>query len=111
MLPAQHNTPFHCTTHPILHFITITTKFLSKYCTKRVLDTEMNGYQFYRKTFLRSIDLTNQKVLNFHFDLSLKLSQGDVHDFSGEVPKFSGEVENDLRGCVHPPHTSLKIRP
>jgi hypothetical protein len=35
---------------------------------------------------------------NFHFDLSLKLSQGEVHDFSGEVQKFSGEVRNDLRG-------------
>jgi hypothetical protein len=35
---------------------------------------------------------------NFHFDLSLKLSQGEVHDFSGEVQKFSGEVPNDLRG-------------
>jgi hypothetical protein len=28
---------------------------------------------------------------NFHFHLSLKLSQGEVHDFSGEVQKFSGE--------------------
>ena len=35
---------------------------------------------------------------NFHFDLSLKLSQGEVHDFSGEVQKFSGEVQNDLGG-------------
>jgi hypothetical protein len=30
---------------------------------------------------------------NFHFDLSLKLSQREVHDFSGEVQKFSGEVQ------------------
>jgi hypothetical protein len=29
---------------------------------------------------------------NVHFDLSLKLFQGEVHDFSGEVQKFSGEV-------------------
>jgi hypothetical protein len=39
---------------------------------------------------------------NFHFDLSLKLSQGEVHD-------VSGEVQNDLRGGAHlptPPHTS-----
>jgi hypothetical protein len=28
-------------------FIIITAKFLSKYCIKRVLDTEMNGYQVY----------------------------------------------------------------
>jgi hypothetical protein len=34
---------------------------------------------------------SNQKMSNFHFDLSLKLSQGEVHD-------FSGEVLNDLRG-------------
>jgi hypothetical protein len=38
---------------------------------------------------------------NFHFDLSLKLSQGEVHDFLGEVQKFSGEVQNDLRGGAH----------
>jgi hypothetical protein len=30
---------------------------------------------------------------NFNFDLSLKLSQGEVHDFSGVVQKFSGEVQ------------------
>jgi hypothetical protein len=57
---------------------------------------------------------------NFHFDLSLKLSQGEVRHFSGEVQEFSGEVQNDLRGgakilrggakrsqgrCA-PPHTS-----
>jgi hypothetical protein len=42
---------------PILPFITnIATKFLSKHCIKRVLDTEMNGYHcfnFAEKTFLR----------------------------------------------------------
>jgi hypothetical protein len=39
---------------------------------------------------------------NFHFDLSLKLSQGEVHDFSGKVQKFSGEVQNDVWGrCAH----------
>jgi hypothetical protein len=32
----------------------------------------------------------------FDFDLSLKLSQGQVHDVSGEVQKFSGEAQNDL---------------
>jgi hypothetical protein len=36
---------------------------------------------------------------NFHFDLSLKLSQGEVHD-------FSGEVQNDLRGGAHLPSKS-----
>ena len=39
---------------------------------------------------------------NFHFDLSLKLSQGEVHDdFSGEVQKLSGEVQNDPKGGAH----------
>jgi hypothetical protein len=41
---------------------------------------------------------------NFHFDLSLKLPQGEVHDFSGEEQKFSGEVQNDLGGA----HLSTK---
>jgi hypothetical protein len=39
---------------------------------------------------------------NFHFDLSLKLSQREVHDISGEVQKFSGEV----RTSPHLPSTS-----
>jgi hypothetical protein len=48
---------------------------------------------------------------NFHFDLSLKLSQEEVHDFSGKMQKFSGEVQNDLRGGGHLPTPPLKIRP
>jgi hypothetical protein len=44
---------------------------------------------------------------NFHSDLSLiKLSQGEVHDFSGEVQKLSEEVQNDLRGGAHLPSKS-----
>ena len=47
---------------------------------------------------------------NFHFHQSLKLPQGEVHDFSGEV---HSEVAEILRGgakrsqwrCA-PPHTS-----
>jgi hypothetical protein len=39
----------------------------------------------------------------------LKLSQGEVHDLSGEVEKFSGEVQNDLRGGVHLSTPTLKI--
>jgi hypothetical protein len=31
----------------------------------------------------------------------LKLPQGEVHDFSGEEQKLSGEVQNDLRREVH----------
>jgi hypothetical protein len=68
-----------CTTHPFLSFITITTKLLSN------RDDWLSLFQFYRKTFLRS-----------------------VHDFSGEVHDFSGEVQNDLRGGAH---LHLKIRP
>jgi hypothetical protein len=45
---------------------------------------------------------------NFHFDLSLKLSQGEVHDFSGEVQKLSGEVQNDLREGRTAPHLPSK---
>ena len=41
---------YDCTTHPILPFITITTKFLSKHCIKRVLDTEMIGYHCFNFT-------------------------------------------------------------
>jgi hypothetical protein len=102
---------YDCTTHPILPFITIATKFLSKHCINRVLGTEMNGYHcfhFTEKTFLRSVDPKQPKMSNIHFDLSLKLSQGEVHDFSGEVQKFSGEVQNDLRGGAHFPLDSLR---
>ena len=77
---------------------------------------EMNGYRCFNFTEKLSYEmrtLSNQKMSNFHCDLSLKLSQGKVHDFSGEVQKFSGEVQNDLRGGAKrsqgryaPPHTS-----
>jgi polyisoprenoid-binding protein YceI len=45
-----------------------------------------------QKKFLRSVNPKQPKISNFHFDLSLKLSQGEVQDFSGELQKFSGEV-------------------
>ena len=98
---------YDCTTHPNLLFITIATKFLSKHYIKRIFDTEMNCYHsfnFTEKTFLQSAD--PKQPSNFHFDLSLKLSQGEVHDFSGEVQKFSGEVQYDLRGGAHLPSKS-----
>jgi hypothetical protein len=41
----------------------------------------------------------------------LKFSQGEVHDFSAEVQKFSGEVQNNLREGGHLPTPPLKIRP
>ena len=47
---------------------------------------------------------------NFDFDLSLKLFQREVHDFSGQVQTFSGEVENDLRGDAQLPTPPLQIR-
>jgi hypothetical protein len=61
----------------------------------------MNGYHCFnfteKKTFLQSVD--RKQPSNFHFDLSLKLSQ------------VSGEVQNDLRGGAHVPTPPLKIRP
>ena len=71
----------------------------------------MNGYHcfnFTEKTFLRSVDPKQPKMSNIHFDLSLKLSKGEVHDFSEEVQKFSGELQNDLRGGAHFPLDSLR---
>jgi hypothetical protein len=85
--------------------ITIGTKFLSKHCIKRVLDTEMNGYHCFN--FLQSVD--PKQPSHFHFVPSLKLSQGEVHDLSGEVQKFSGEVQNDLRGGAHLSTPPLQI--
>jgi hypothetical protein len=52
--------------------------------------------------------LSNQKMSNFHFDLSLKLSQGVVHDFSGEVQKFSGEGQNNLSWGAHLPSNPVR---
>ena len=48
---------YDCTTRPILPFITITAKFLSKHCIKRVLDTEMNGYHCFNFTEKRSYEV------------------------------------------------------
>jgi hypothetical protein len=48
-------------------------------------DEWLSLFQFYRKTFLRSVDPKQPKMLNFYFDLSLKLSQGEVQKLSGEV--------------------------
>jgi hypothetical protein len=46
---------------------------------------------------------------NLHFDLSLKLPQGEVHDFSGEVQKLSREVQKfsgEVRTSSHLPSKS-----
>jgi hypothetical protein len=88
-----------CTTRPILPFITITTKFLSKhYNGTWHRDDWLSLFQFYRKTFLRNVDPKQPKNV-----------QGEVHDFSGEVQKLSGEVQNDLRGGAHPPQNPALI--
>jgi hypothetical protein len=60
----------------------------------------MNGYHCFNFTEKLSYEVypqCNQKMSNFHFDLSLQ--------------KFSGEVQNDLRGGAHLPTPPLKIRP
>jgi hypothetical protein len=82
---------------------------------KRVLDTEMNGYHCFNFTekilSYKVLTLSNQKISNIHFDLSMKLSQGEVHHFSGKLRKFSGEVQNHLRGgaCYKPDNLRLKL--
>jgi hypothetical protein len=92
-----------CTTHPFLPFITITTKLLSN------RDDWLSLFQFYRKTFLRSVDPKQPKNVKFSLWSFIEtFSQGEVRDFSGEVQKFSGKVQNDLRGGAH---LHLKIRP
>jgi hypothetical protein len=48
-------------------------------------DEWLSLFQFYRKSLLRLDPISKQKMSNFHFHLSLKLPQGKVHDFSGEV--------------------------
>jgi hypothetical protein len=53
-----------------------------------------------KKTFLRSVDPLQPS--NFHFDLSLKLSQVEVHHFSGEM-QFKLKRS---QGRFAPPHTS-----
>jgi hypothetical protein len=69
-------------------------------------------FHFYGKKLSYEVEtLSNQRRSNFYFDLSLKLSQKGVHNFSGEVQKFSGVVQNDLREGAHLPTPPLKIRP
>jgi hypothetical protein len=71
----------------------------------------MNGYHcfnFTEKTFLRRVDpISKQKMSNFHFDLSLKLSEGEVHDFSGRggAKILRGGAKRSQGRCA-PPHTS-----
>jgi hypothetical protein len=105
---------YDCTTHPILPFITINTKFLSKHLIKRVLDTEMNWlslFQFYRKTFLRSVDPKQPKDVKFSLRSIIEtFPRGGVW-LSGKVQKFSGEVQNNPRGGARLHTPAFKIRP
>ena len=79
---------------PISSFITIATKFLSKHCIKRELDSEMNGYHCFdsilQRDFLTSRSVDPKQPSHFHFVPSLKLSQGEVHDLSGGAKRSQG---------------------
>jgi hypothetical protein len=85
----------------------IATKFLSKHCIKRVLetlDTEMSRYHcfnFTGKTFLRSVD--PKQPSHFHFVPSLKLSQGAV--FQERCKILRGGAKRSQGRCA-PLHTS-----
>ena len=50
----------------LIYTITITTKFLSKYCIKRILDTEMNWLSLFN--FTVSVD-HNKQPKNVKFSL------------------------------------------
>jgi hypothetical protein len=73
----------------------------------RTLLPSEHGYHCFNFTILRNVD--PKQPSNFHFDLSLKLSQGEVHDFSGEVQKFSGgckTISGEVRTSPHLPSKS-----
>jgi hypothetical protein len=107
---------YDCITHPILPFITISQSLqsflqniaLKGYLTQRWMTITVSILQ--KKLSYEVIDPKQPKMSNIHFDLLLKLSQGKVHDFSGEVKKFSGEVQSDLRGGAHFRTPPIKIR-
>ena len=92
--------------NPILPFITITTKFLLKDCIKRVFDTEMNGYHCFNFAENLSYEMYRPKATK-----NCQIFTLIYHDVSGEVQKFSGEVQEDLRGGAHLPTLPLKIQP
>ena len=72
----------------------------------------MNGYHCFNFTEKLSYEvqtLSNQKMSNFYFDLSFKLSQGEVHDFSGEVHDFSGEVQKFSEEVQNDPPLNLHL--
>jgi hypothetical protein len=85
-------------THPILPFIKITRKFLSKHCIKRVLDTEMNGlslFQFYRKTFLRCVDPKQPKNVKFSLSSIIEtFPRGGTKILRGGAKRSRGRCAN-----------------
>jgi hypothetical protein len=71
--------------------ITIATKFLSKHCMKRLLDTEINGYHCFNFLTSRSVD--PKQPSHFHFVPSLKLiPKGRCMTFQERCKTISGEV-------------------
>jgi hypothetical protein len=85
-------------THPILPFITITRKFLSKHCIKRVLDTEMNGLslsQFYRQTFLWCVDPKLPKNVKFSLSSIIEtFPRGGTEIIRGGAKRSRGRCAN-----------------
>jgi hypothetical protein len=98
------------TTHPILPFITINTQFLSKHCSKSVLDTEMNGYHcfnFTEKTFLRSVDPKQPKNVNFSLWSIIEIfPRGGAWCFRrGAIIIMQRRCKTISGGGCAPPHT------
>jgi hypothetical protein len=65
----------------------------------------------YRKTFLRSVDRKQSKNVKFSLWSIIETSQGELHDFSGEVQKFSGgggckTISGEVRTSSHLPSKS-----
>jgi hypothetical protein len=84
-----------CPTHPILPFITVTTRFLSKHCIKRILDRDewLLLFQFYGKTFLRSVDPKQPKNVKFSLWSIIETSRGGAYDVSEEVKNSQGRCK------------------
>jgi hypothetical protein len=104
---------YDCTTHPILPFITITTKFLSKYCIKRVFDRDkwLSTFQFYRKTFLRTVDPKQPKNVKFSLWSIIEIfPRGGAWRFRGGAKILRGGAKRSQGRCAPPPPPS-KIRP
>jgi hypothetical protein len=97
-----------------VQLITITTRFLSKYCIKRILDIEMNWlslFQFYRKTFFRSVDPKQPKNLTFSlWSIIETFPRGGAWLFRGGAKIIRGGAKI-LRGGAHFPTPPLKVRP